>query len=159
MGLASRRDLGRVDSEQTSGSKSSVRIAGGGGRSGSIDQGSWVISNVSLLEAPPPYQQFSHHQQPSPQEQQYSALYDSRWADIFLGHLKEVDSYVDAKKKLSGKGNPRRSTRRRVQKPKQRLVPRRRQNRKPIGTLVPSMLRREVQRCEGVSRGWAGSFS
>ena len=72
----------------------------------SIDQGSWVISNVSLLEAPPPYQQFAHHQQPSPQEQQYSTLYDSRWADIFLGHLKEVDSYVDAKKKLSGKTNP-----------------------------------------------------
>ena len=67
----------------------------------SIDGGSWVVSNVALLEPPPPYQAFSHHQQPTPLELQHSALYDPRWAEIFLGHLKEVDSFTDAKRKLS----------------------------------------------------------
>lgn len=27
-----------------------------------------------------------------------------RWAEIFLNHLKEMDSFVDTKKKLGGKG-------------------------------------------------------
>jgi len=71
----------------------------------SIDGGNWVVSNVALLEAPPPYQSFATHQSPSPLELQHSVLYDHRWAETFLGHLKEVDSFVDAKKKLgSGKG-------------------------------------------------------
>eukprot|EP00435_Cladocopium_sp_Y103_P073103 s469_g42.t1 len=67
----------------------------------SIDGGNWVVSNVALLEAPPPYQAFAHHQQPTALELQHSALYDPRWAEIFLGHLKEVDSFTDAKRKLS----------------------------------------------------------
>eukprot|EP00435_Cladocopium_sp_Y103_P045962 s453_g13.t1 len=71
----------------------------------SIDGGNWVVSNVALLEAPPPYQSFAPHQAPSPLELQHSVLYDQRWAETFLGHLKDVDSFVDAKKKLgSGKG-------------------------------------------------------
>ena len=70
----------------------------------SIDGGNWVVSNVALLEPPPPFQAFSSHQPPGPLELQHSALYDPRWAEVFLGHLKEVDSYVDAKKKLSGAG-------------------------------------------------------
>ena len=42
---------------------------------------------------------------PGPLEAQHSVIYDHRWAEIFLGHLKEVDAFVDAKKKLgSGKG-------------------------------------------------------
>ena len=71
----------------------------------SIDGGNWVLSNVALLEAPPPYQAFSQHQTPGPLEAQHSVIYDHRWAEIFLGHLKDVDAFVDAKKKLgSGKG-------------------------------------------------------
>eukprot|EP00435_Cladocopium_sp_Y103_P057708 s1516_g20.t1 len=66
----------------------------------SIDGGSWVVSNVALLEQPPPYQAFASHQAPSSLELQHSSLFDPRWAEIFLGHLKEVDSFVEAKKKL-----------------------------------------------------------
>ena len=71
----------------------------------SIDQGSWLISSVSLLEAPPPYQQFANHVAPTLQESQHTVLYDHRWLDLFLSHLKEVDSYVEAKKRLGGKSN------------------------------------------------------
>lgn len=32
-------------------------------------------------------------------------LYDQRWVDLFLSHLKEVDSYVETKKKVGGRSN------------------------------------------------------
>ena len=66
----------------------------------SIDGGSWVVSTVSLLEPLPPYQEFSKHTLPSPIESQISALYDPRWAEIFLGSLKDRESHNEAKKKL-----------------------------------------------------------
>lgn len=71
----------------------------------SIDQGSWLISSVSLLEPPPPYQLFATHVSPSIQESQHTVLYDHRWVDLFLSHLKEVDAYVETKKKLGSKSN------------------------------------------------------
>ncbi len=70
----------------------------------SIDGGNWLMSTVSLLEPVPPYQQFATHTAPSPAEAQHSMLYDPRWAEIFLTYLKEVDSFVDAKRKLGTKG-------------------------------------------------------
>ena len=71
-----------------------------------IDNGNWLMSTVALLEPVPPYQQFANHTAPSAAEAQYSALYDPRWAEIFLTHLKEVDSFVDTKKKLGNKSTP-----------------------------------------------------
>ena len=53
----------------------------------SIDAGNWVVSNVALLEAPPPYQAFAQHQIPGPLELRHGVIYDHRWAEIFLGHL------------------------------------------------------------------------
>ena len=38
-------------------------------------------------------------------------LYDHRWVDLFLSHLKEVDTYVETKRKLGGKSNPSRNER------------------------------------------------
>ena len=70
----------------------------------SIDGGSWVMSTVSLLEGIPPYQDFARHTAPSASESQVSALYDARWTDIFLGVLRERDSFSDMKKKLQGGG-------------------------------------------------------
>ena len=70
----------------------------------SIDQGSWLISSVSLLEAPPPYQQFATHVAPTIQEAQHTMLYDQRWMDLFLSHLKEVDSYVLCGNKEEARG-------------------------------------------------------
>ena len=51
----------------------------------SIDGGNWVVSNVALLEAPPPYQSFATHQSPSPLELQHSVLYDHRWGGDISG--------------------------------------------------------------------------
>lgn len=74
------------------------------GEQSSIDGGSWLISSVSLLESPPPYQMFAHHQSPSNLECQHSMLYDPRWVEVFMGHVKEVDTYQEARKKLSRGG-------------------------------------------------------
>ena len=69
----------------------------------SIDGGSWLISTAGLLEQPPPYQMFGHHQPPSHYEAQHTALYDPRWMEVFMSHVKELDSYQEARRKL-GKG-------------------------------------------------------
>lgn len=52
----------------------------------SIDGGNWMMSTVALLKPLPPYQQFANH------TAQHSALYDARWTEIFMTHLKEVDA-------------------------------------------------------------------
>ena len=70
----------------------------------SIDGGNWLLANASLLESPPPYQLFSSHHPPAHFENQYSALYDPRWLDIFMGHVKELESYQEARKKLGRNG-------------------------------------------------------
>lgn len=67
----------------------------------SIDGGSWILSNVSMLESPPPFQAFAHHTVPGPAELHHSVLYDSRWMEAFMGYMKETESFLDAKKKLS----------------------------------------------------------
>ncbi|CAE7704640.1 unnamed protein product [Symbiodinium sp. CCMP2592] len=68
----------------------------------SIDSGSWALSTVSLLEPVPPYQDFARHSAPQPAEAQSSALYDPRWTEVFLGVLKERDSWNETRRKLSG---------------------------------------------------------
>ena len=66
-----------------------------------IDSGSWLLSNISLLEPVPPFQSFAAHQPPSPQEMQHSALWDPRWFELFLSHVKDLDSYQESRKKLA----------------------------------------------------------
>lgn len=66
-----------------------------------IDGGSWLLSNISMLEPVPPFQSFSSHQSPSSQELQHSALWDPRWFELFLAHVKEMDSYQETRKKLA----------------------------------------------------------
>ena len=67
----------------------------------SIDAGSWLLSGVALLEPAPPFHTFAAHQSPGQQELQHSALLDPRWMELFLSHVKEMDSYQETKRKLS----------------------------------------------------------
>lgn len=66
-----------------------------------IDGGSWLLGSVALLEPPAPFHAFSQHQPPSAQDLQHSVLLDPRWMEVFLSHVKELDSYQEAKKRLS----------------------------------------------------------
>lgn len=65
-----------------------------------IDGGSWIIGSVALLENPPPFNLFSSHTAPNNMELQHSALLDPRWIETFLGHIKDVETYQEAKRKL-----------------------------------------------------------
>ena len=56
--------------------------------------GRWQLDPIECGAAAP-YQNFAHHQAPSPLEAQHSVLYGHRWAETFLGHLKEVDTFVE----------------------------------------------------------------
>ena len=66
----------------------------------SIDGGSWLLGNIALLEPAPPYHLFVNRGQISNQDLQHTALLDPRWIEVFLGHVKEVDSFQEAKKKV-----------------------------------------------------------
>ena len=72
----------------------------------SIDGGNWLLASSLLLEPAPPYQGFSQHQPPTVQELQHTALVDPRWIEVLLGHLKEVEGFIESKKKLGGKAVP-----------------------------------------------------
>ena len=100
------RSLGRFDGWKARRSKSSLCLMMCAADQAAIDNGNWLMSTVALLEPVPPYQQFANHTAPSAAEAQYSALYDPRWAEIFLTQLKEIDSFVDTKKKLGNKSSP-----------------------------------------------------
>lgn len=66
----------------------------------SVDGGSWVLSNVMLLEGPPPYHLFAAHQAPTALDLQHTALVDPRWIELLLSHVKDMDSYQEAKRRL-----------------------------------------------------------
>ncbi len=69
----------------------------------SIDGGSWLLASSALLEAPPPFQAFQNHSPPSLQELQHTVLLEPRWIEVLMAHLKEVDTFIESKKKLGGK--------------------------------------------------------
>ena len=77
------------------------------GDQAAIDGGQWLLASECLLEGPPPYQSFSHHSPPGPQEMQHSVLLDARWMELFVARIKDLDSYNETKKKLGGKGTRR----------------------------------------------------
>lgn len=65
-----------------------------------VDNGSWLVSQVAMLEPPAPFHAFVNHQPPSHQELQHSVLLDSRWMELFISHIREMDNYQESKKKL-----------------------------------------------------------
>lgn len=70
----------------------------------SIDGGNWLLANVALLEPSAPYHLFAHHQAPGVHDPQHSALFDSRWVEVFMSHVRELDQYQEARRKLGRPG-------------------------------------------------------
>ena len=70
----------------------------------SIDAGSRTLAAEIFLEPPPPFASLSLHRAPqiSDGELPFSRLFDSRWAEVSLAHLKETDDYL-VKRKAVGK--------------------------------------------------------
>ncbi|CAK9010282.1 Ankyrin-3 [Durusdinium trenchii] len=72
----------------------------------SIDRGSWIVAASMSLEDPPPFAVFATHTLPAETESQVTKLIDSRWVDLFLHHLSEIDQLAEKKKKLTFKKTP-----------------------------------------------------
>ncbi|CAE7735292.1 unnamed protein product, partial [Symbiodinium necroappetens] len=73
----------------------------------SIDKGSWNVAGEVLLEDPPPFTSFTSHTLPSGAEVPFTKLVDARWMEIFLARLREVDLYLETRRKLGGGGSRR----------------------------------------------------
>ena len=71
----------------------------------SIDRGSFLLAQEFALEPPAPISSFANHVIPEPTEMAYTRILDSRWVEAFAHHLKDVDTYMEMRKKL-GQKNP-----------------------------------------------------
>eukprot|EP00438_Fugacium_kawagutii_P030799 Skav221448 [mRNA] locus=scaffold140:154617:156907:+ [translate_table: standard] len=65
-----------------------------------IDNGNWLLASVAMLEPPAPFHAFSLHQPPGAHDLQHTVLLDPKWMEVFVSHVKEMDSYQEAKKRL-----------------------------------------------------------
>ena len=67
----------------------------------SIDKGNWNVASEILLEDPPPFPAFTSHTLPTGAEVPFTKLIDARWMEIFIARLREVDLYLESRRKLA----------------------------------------------------------
>jgi hypothetical protein len=66
-----------------------------------LDGGSWQLAQELVLELPPPYSSFQGKRAPEPSEQAWSRLADERFLELALWRLKDRDSFLESRKRLS----------------------------------------------------------
>ena len=69
----------------------------------SLDAGSFLLAQEFAMEPPAPVSSFQSHIVPDPVEMATTRLIDQRWIEAFADRLKQVDSYIETKKKLSNR--------------------------------------------------------
>lgn len=67
-----------------------------------LDGGSWGLAQEFLLELPPPYQSFANKKMPEQYEQISTRLADDRLMELLMWRLKDRDSFLESKKRLTG---------------------------------------------------------
>ncbi|CAE7606984.1 unnamed protein product [Symbiodinium sp. CCMP2592] len=73
----------------------------------SLDSGSWLLAAEMLLEPSPPLSSFSRHRPPDPGESHQTKVMDPRWISVLMHRIKERESFIEARKKLSApRGQP-----------------------------------------------------
>ena len=65
-----------------------------------------MVATELGLEGPPPMAAFNNHTLPSAAEPPYTKLVDSRWIELVLSKVSDVDALHEKKKKLAGRRNP-----------------------------------------------------
>ena len=70
-----------------------------------LDKGSWTLAAEASLELAPPFHSFASHAAVDASDQPLSRLFEPRWAEIMLHHLKDTEDYVERKRKLGAKTN------------------------------------------------------
>ena len=69
----------------------------------SLDHGNATLSQELSFEPAPPFATFSTHVLPESTEMPYTRLLPGRWVEACAHRLKEVDSYLEMRKKLGQK--------------------------------------------------------
>ena len=69
----------------------------------SLDAGSFLLAQEFAMEPPAPVSSFQAHVVPDPIEMATTRLIDQRWIEAFADRLKQVDAYMETKKKLSSR--------------------------------------------------------
>lgn len=70
----------------------------------SLDHGSYMLAGEFSLESPPPISSFSQHTLPDAMEMASTKLLNQQWVEAFTDRLKQVDSYVEIRRKLGARG-------------------------------------------------------
>ena len=70
----------------------------------SLDAGSWLLSQEVLLEQSPPMQAFQSRRPIDQWEQTGTKLLDDRMMEVLLWKVKNKDNYLEARRRLSGRG-------------------------------------------------------
>lgn len=76
----------------------------------SLDRGSFLLAQEFSLEPPAPVSTFAGHQIPDVTEMAYTRVLDQRWIEAFASRLKDVDHYIDMRRKLGQRSPPPAST-------------------------------------------------
>lgn len=74
-----------------------------------IDHGSFLLAGEMSLEPSPPISSFQRHSVPDPLEMASTKLFQQSWIEAMADRLKQVDTYMEMRKKLNFKskvGNP-----------------------------------------------------
>ena len=71
-----------------------------------IDHGNHLLSQEFSLEPPAPVSSFTSHVIPDPTEMAVTRLMDQRWVESLADRLKQVDSYVEIRRKLGQRQKP-----------------------------------------------------
>ncbi|CAE7376809.1 sec61a [Symbiodinium necroappetens] len=69
----------------------------------SLDRGSWTLAEPMLLEEPAPLSSFYGRQMPTGSAQPFTRLLDARTIELLVYQVKEVDEYLERRKKLGNR--------------------------------------------------------
>lgn len=72
----------------------------------SLDHGSFLLAQEFSMESAPPMSSFSQHVLPDPIEMASTKLFNQQWVEAFADRLKQVDTYIEMRRKLSSRGKP-----------------------------------------------------
>ena len=72
----------------------------------SLDGGNWLLAQEMHLEPSPPIASFAKHRAPDAGEEHRTKIMDTRWVSVLMHRLKERESYLDARRKLSAPRGP-----------------------------------------------------
>ena len=73
-----------------------------------LDGGAWTLAEQFSLEGPPPLASFANrrHQGLEHSDIYHSRIFESRWAELCLHKVRELEQHLEAKRKLAGRGRP-----------------------------------------------------